>query len=288
MPACSKCDYSTKRGVDMKRHLATHLSPEKKAAKSFHCTYPECDYRALQKSNLETHKKKHTGTKDQCCPDCTFRASDPGSLVRHRKNRHQYKPRQRKRQKISSSRSASKRSSSSRPINVSTPLSTATPPSLARATPIQDFQDSMAHLDSTASTSSGFTLPSFQEAFGADAHYGLEPGSRFEYGNRYPSSGVRYQPYYHHRSDTLHRDGYRYSLSYATTATTATTGYHSDVDYDYSSSSSDSPLQARVSGSQFDGNRGGYYSDHGGSEVRGYDVGDYSMSYTYPTQLPPF
>lgn len=52
--------------------------------------------------------------KDQKCPDCDFASSDPGSLTRHRKNRHEYVPEHRK-PRTNPTRAVSVQRSESRP-----------------------------------------------------------------------------------------------------------------------------------------------------------------------------
>ncbi|KAG1870293.1 hypothetical protein F4604DRAFT_861554 [Suillus subluteus] len=61
------------------------------------CPYDGCDYKTLQKSNVQTHIRIHTGDRSKACPhpECQFSTTDPGSLTRHRKSEHGYKPKAR-------------------------------------------------------------------------------------------------------------------------------------------------------------------------------------------------
>lgn len=62
------------------------------------CPYEGCDYRTLQKSNVQTHIRTHTRERSKTCPhsECPFCTTDPGSLTRHRKSEHGYKPKARR------------------------------------------------------------------------------------------------------------------------------------------------------------------------------------------------
>ncbi|CAL1708544.1 unnamed protein product [Somion occarium] len=70
--------------------------------------WPDCEKWFFQRSNLATHEKTHTRTKDLRCPHlissrsssrslvlCDSKFGDPGSLTRHRKRRHGYVPKSR-------------------------------------------------------------------------------------------------------------------------------------------------------------------------------------------------
>ncbi|KAL0580999.1 hypothetical protein V5O48_000993 [Marasmius crinis-equi] len=93
---CPICSSVISRKNDLNRHMQTHNKD--KSTYPFACSYPDCEFRSLQVSNYKTHMKTHTGVKDQICtyPQCTFRTSDPGSLTRHRKRKHKYVPRSRR------------------------------------------------------------------------------------------------------------------------------------------------------------------------------------------------
>ncbi|KAK1231187.1 hypothetical protein PQX77_005713 [Marasmius sp. AFHP31] len=93
---CPICDKWVSRKNDLKRHVQTHNKD--KSSYPFACPEPNCKFRSLQESNLKTHFKTHTGTKDLICPHpkCLFATSDPGSLTRHRKRKHDYVPRPRR------------------------------------------------------------------------------------------------------------------------------------------------------------------------------------------------
>ncbi|KAJ7585223.1 hypothetical protein C8J56DRAFT_1053613 [Mycena floridula] len=93
---CVICDKFISRRGDMPRHRRTHLPVRDKFKLMHRCPFTGCRYQNLQKSNVDTHIRTHTGDKTQACPDCDFRTADPGSLTRHRKRIHDYVPRSRK------------------------------------------------------------------------------------------------------------------------------------------------------------------------------------------------
>ncbi|CAL1708789.1 unnamed protein product [Somion occarium] len=69
------------------------------------CTFPGCDKWFIQRTNLQTHAKMHTGVRDKICPHlvpsesdsgelekCLWNSGDPASLTRHRRDVHGYRP----------------------------------------------------------------------------------------------------------------------------------------------------------------------------------------------------
>ncbi|TEB37602.1 hypothetical protein FA13DRAFT_1786767 [Coprinellus micaceus] len=94
---CPSCDRVVNRKADLTRHMATH----NKDAGKYNCHYEDCTYATLQKSNLTTHLRTHTGEKRFECKDdpanCDFRTSDPAAFTRHRKKKHGYVPQARSR-----------------------------------------------------------------------------------------------------------------------------------------------------------------------------------------------
>ncbi|KAF9267506.1 hypothetical protein L218DRAFT_691903 [Marasmius fiardii PR-910] len=93
---CPLCSKTISRKNDLRRHILTHNKD--KSTYPFGCPHPNCEFRSLQESNLKTHFKTHTGVKDKVCPHvlCVFATGDPGSLTRHRKRKHEYVPRPRR------------------------------------------------------------------------------------------------------------------------------------------------------------------------------------------------
>ncbi|THU93535.1 hypothetical protein K435DRAFT_967270 [Dendrothele bispora CBS 962.96] len=85
---CQHCGKQFGRPYDLKRHVQVH-DPD---ARKCNCPEPGCDFSTLQKSNLDTHIRTHSGTKSKVCPDCDFATCDPSSLTRHRKHFHGYSP----------------------------------------------------------------------------------------------------------------------------------------------------------------------------------------------------
>ncbi|KAJ3810155.1 hypothetical protein F5876DRAFT_77069 [Lentinula aff. lateritia] len=102
---CPECHRILARKGDLPRHLRTHLDPVTKDSLSYKCPYDGCTFSNLQKSNVNTHLRTHTNEKSIVCPDvdiCGFATSDPAALTRHRKRRHDYVPRPRKRRAVAS------------------------------------------------------------------------------------------------------------------------------------------------------------------------------------------
>ncbi|KAL0577222.1 hypothetical protein V5O48_004763 [Marasmius crinis-equi] len=91
---CTVCGLVLARRGDMPRHMRTHL--EDKSHMLHRCPWDGCTYSNLQRSNVDTHYRTHTGEQTQICPDCDFRSVDAGSLTRHRKRKHGYVPKPRK------------------------------------------------------------------------------------------------------------------------------------------------------------------------------------------------
>lgn len=89
---CIICDKFISRRGDMPRHRRTHLPVKDKFKLMHRCPFPGCRFKNLQKSNVDTHIRTHTGSKTQKCPSCSFKTVDPGSLTRHRKRLHGYVP----------------------------------------------------------------------------------------------------------------------------------------------------------------------------------------------------
>ncbi|RDB30070.1 Zinc finger protein Pegasus [Hypsizygus marmoreus] len=87
---CSFCGEVMRYKADVPRHIKLHA--EDKTDLFYHCPAEGCTYKALQKSNVNTHYNTHTGQKPHECPACPFATGDPGSLTRHRKKRHGYVP----------------------------------------------------------------------------------------------------------------------------------------------------------------------------------------------------
>ncbi|KAG1810550.1 uncharacterized protein BJ212DRAFT_1589609 [Suillus subaureus] len=92
---CPVCHRVISRKADLPRHMRIHA--ENKDALKHACPYDGCDYKTLQKSNVQTHIRTHTGERSKMClhPGCKFSTTDPGSLTRHRKSEHGYKPKAR-------------------------------------------------------------------------------------------------------------------------------------------------------------------------------------------------
>ncbi|KAG2116704.1 uncharacterized protein F5147DRAFT_674036 [Suillus discolor] len=93
---CPVCHKAISRKADLPRHMRTH--DEHKEALMHACPFPNCDYKTLQKSNLQTHIRTHTRERSNTCPHsgCAFSTTDPGSLTRHRKQLHGYEPKARR------------------------------------------------------------------------------------------------------------------------------------------------------------------------------------------------
>ncbi|KAJ7666380.1 hypothetical protein B0H17DRAFT_1143157 [Mycena rosella] len=88
------CPWSYNRDADRFRHSFTHMLPEERETHMIYCSYSGCGHKTLQRSNMRTHARTHTGEKPEVCPDCNYCTADPGSLTLHRKQKHGYEPRE--------------------------------------------------------------------------------------------------------------------------------------------------------------------------------------------------
>ncbi|KIK35894.1 hypothetical protein CY34DRAFT_38153, partial [Suillus luteus UH-Slu-Lm8-n1] len=84
------CDKTIGRSTDLARHVRTHDKDNE--AFMYACPYDDCTYKVLQKTNLQTHIGKHPGDLPHRCPECTFATNYQGTLIKHRKRVHGYKP----------------------------------------------------------------------------------------------------------------------------------------------------------------------------------------------------
>ncbi|KAJ6473156.1 hypothetical protein C8R45DRAFT_407897 [Mycena sanguinolenta] len=92
---CATCGITLTRAADLPRHNLTHAKDKEKFM--FQCPFPECGHKTLQRSNLETHIRIHTHTRPLQCSvifadgsRCHFVTSDPSSLHRHKKRKHEF------------------------------------------------------------------------------------------------------------------------------------------------------------------------------------------------------
>ncbi|KAI0047883.1 hypothetical protein FA95DRAFT_1605739 [Auriscalpium vulgare] len=86
---CKLCHILLANSGDLPRHMRIH-DPE---LHLHPCPYASegCTYRALQKSNLNTHIRKHLGEKIRCpYNDCKYENYEPGCVLRHKKKEHGY------------------------------------------------------------------------------------------------------------------------------------------------------------------------------------------------------
>ncbi|KAJ7235291.1 hypothetical protein B0H12DRAFT_148988 [Mycena haematopus] len=91
---CTTCGTTLTRAADLPRHNLTHAKDKEKFM--FQCPFPECGHKTLQRSNLETHIRTHTNARPLQCSiifsdgsRCNFTTSDPSSLHRHKKRKHE-------------------------------------------------------------------------------------------------------------------------------------------------------------------------------------------------------
>ncbi|KAF8878642.1 hypothetical protein CPB85DRAFT_1259522 [Mucidula mucida] len=86
------CPYCP-RVYALNRHLKRHVEIHDPKTKRFACPWDGCDHTTRQMSNLKTHMKKHTNTKDIFCTKCAYATGDPALALRHQQRAHGYKPR---------------------------------------------------------------------------------------------------------------------------------------------------------------------------------------------------
>ncbi|KAJ7066472.1 hypothetical protein C8F01DRAFT_703056 [Mycena amicta] len=91
---CPTCGTTVGRASDLSRHMLTHK--KNKEDFMYSCPFPDCGHKTLQKSNLETHIRIHTNYRPLQCPylladgtRCDYTTSDPSSLHRHKKRKHE-------------------------------------------------------------------------------------------------------------------------------------------------------------------------------------------------------
>ncbi|KAJ7124499.1 hypothetical protein C8R44DRAFT_783592 [Mycena epipterygia] len=91
---CSTCGITVTRTSDLPRHMLTHA--KNKEDFMFQCPFPDCGHKTLQRSNLETHIRIHTNARPLQCAvilsdgsQCDYATSDPSSLYRHKKRKHE-------------------------------------------------------------------------------------------------------------------------------------------------------------------------------------------------------
>ncbi|KAJ3532854.1 hypothetical protein NMY22_g7575 [Coprinellus aureogranulatus] len=88
------CGKSFSSESDLTRHKETHQPASEKPHR---CPFEDCTYSSWQKTSLRTHLNtaQHNNKKPHKCPDyeiCKFETADPSSLTRHRKRKHGYIP----------------------------------------------------------------------------------------------------------------------------------------------------------------------------------------------------
>ncbi|KAF5325713.1 hypothetical protein D9611_000168 [Ephemerocybe angulata] len=151
---CPTCEKVVNRKADLTRHMQVH----NKGAERYTCPYQECTYATLQKSNLTTHLRTHTGEKRFSCQDspgqCDFRTSDPAAFTRHRKKKHGYVPQARSRKgSIATELESSPAPSTSGP-------STGTPfPQDPLIRPVREVKEPTNHDERQRQRASGSELP---------------------------------------------------------------------------------------------------------------------------------
>jgi len=80
---CVDCNRVFTTSSDLRRHERLHFTQ-----KSFHCSYPNCQYSAFQKANLLSHEQTHRSIESRLshiCPLCKKCVSSKSILTRHQK-----------------------------------------------------------------------------------------------------------------------------------------------------------------------------------------------------------
>ncbi|KAE9397798.1 hypothetical protein BT96DRAFT_1020588 [Gymnopus androsaceus JB14] len=81
---CNECGVVIAHRHDMRRHMRTHGVGM--AQVKYQCSWPDCSFEALQKSNLNTHYRTHSQDKSKACPEeSTTTCPSQGRLERRRK-----------------------------------------------------------------------------------------------------------------------------------------------------------------------------------------------------------
>ncbi|TCD60620.1 hypothetical protein EIP91_009766 [Steccherinum ochraceum] len=90
--SCPQCGKQLARQYDLTRHMKIHASNKEELM--FQCPIEGCNHATLQKGNLATHMRRHSGWKNQICREegCDFASCDPAALTRHRKTVHGHIP----------------------------------------------------------------------------------------------------------------------------------------------------------------------------------------------------
>ncbi|KAG2739538.1 hypothetical protein P692DRAFT_20841256 [Suillus brevipes Sb2] len=163
---CYICNKAILR--DLPRHIRTHFKDNDAFVHA--CPFPDCDFKAPQRSDLRTHINTHTGERPHRCPECAFATGHRPNLTRHRKIVHGYQPMARR-----------------YPTDSAAPLSAAAP-----YLPTQNEGDISASVDLnrgalSRAESSHSGIPEFQDEFGELTWERLFPPEQFAPFDQQPS-----------------------------------------------------------------------------------------------------